>query len=160
MSLLAAGCGGSGPRASSTPSPQPVSKPTASATPSATPAATSTPTAVATPPTATAPSAPAPPEDAPGGAGDETAARTRVSLVIDAAGITPPQVAVPAFLALEFAVRNDTAHTRRVRFGGEGVSVPPSGVRRLLAAGVRPGSHRLDAGPAGGVEVIAAPATP
>jgi len=127
--------------------------PELSATPSATPSA---PAATATPPVATAPSAPVPPEDVPGGAGDEEAARVRVDLVIDGEGISPPAVAVAPFLALEFAIRNDRPRPATVSFRGTRVTVPARGIRRLRVEGVRPGRYALDAGTAGKVEVVGA----
>jgi hypothetical protein len=91
------------------------------------PTATATATATGTPPTATAPSAPTPPPDAPtpeptatgesqpGGGGDEAAARVPIEVTVGSDGtISPHQVNVPAFLALELRVRNRTASTLRV----------------------------------------------
>jgi len=124
--------------------------PELSATPSATPSAPAA-TATPTPPIATAPSAPVPPEDAPGGAGDEEAARVRSSLVIDGEGITPRRVTVPAFLSLELSVRNASPQEQVVFVAGaqpsRAVSVGPGETRRLALDGLRPGSYRIDAGP-------------
>jgi hypothetical protein len=144
--LLLAGCGGDEERAAPPP-PAP------------------------TPPTATAPSAPEPPPDsaAPtpeatstprepekqeGGAGDEEAARVPLDFTIDGEGITPPRVEVPAFLALELAVRNDTPRAQRVTLGDTVVRVPAGGRRSVRRGGLRPGRYAVDAGAAGRATLV------
>ena len=79
----------------------------ATETPTPTPTATETPS-----PTATEQPAP---EEQEGGAGDEEAARVPARFTVGADGIDPPQVAVPAFLAIELIVDNelDRADHRR-----------------------------------------------
>ena len=143
--LALIGCGGGAELAQTERRESPELSATPSATPSA-PVATATPT----PPIATAPSAPVPPEDAPGGAGDEEAARVRSSLVIDREGITPRQVTVPAFLALELSVRNDSPQEQVVFVVGatpsRAVSLSPGDTGRLALDGLRPGRYRIDAG--------------
>jgi hypothetical protein len=161
--LLAAGCGGEDERASA-PTPTPTATPTATPTPIATPSPD---------PTASAPSAPGPPpdggideghgvqdlreqgEDQEGGAGDEEEARTPVKLVLDAEGITPPSVEVPAFIALRVTVRNDLPRAARVRGLGVRFRVPARGRRTVKAGGVRPGRHTLSAGALGRATVVA-----
>ena len=125
--------------------------------PSLAPTPESTPSPEATPPTATAPSAPPPPldatgpEDQPGGAGDEEPIRTRVSVVIDGEGVTPPRVDVPAFLSLRITVRNDLARrvTVALRGGHGGVRVRARGRRSFTVGGLQRGEYPLDAGAAG-----------
>jgi len=90
------------------------------------------------------------PEDQPGGAGDEEAIRVPVQFTVDGEGITPPQVAVPAFLALELSVSNDLPEPVTVRLeGAEPLTVAPGETGRMLLEGRRPGSYRVDAGAAG-----------
>jgi hypothetical protein len=104
---LLAGCGGddepepssaTGPAATASASPAPL--PSVSPAPTAT--ATAEPNASPTPERKS-------PEDQPGGAGDEEEVRVPVRFTVGADGVEPPQVAVPAFLALELIVVNDRA---------------------------------------------------
>jgi Cupredoxin-like domain len=113
--------------------------------------------AATAPPTATAPSAPAPPEDAQGGAGDEAAARTRITVVVDAEGITPPRLDVPAFLAVRITVRNDLpgAITVAVRGAHRSVRVPARARRAVDVDGLQPGEYPVDAGVAGRTTLVA-----
>ncbi len=146
VAAVLAGCGGDDESASS-PTTRTESPPLP--TPTATPSPT--------PPTATAPSAPQPPadamkgEDQPGGAGDEEEARVPVRLVVDGEGITPPSVAIPAFIALRLTVRNDLPRPVRIRVRAAEVafSVPARGRRTVEASGLRPGRYAVDAGAAG-----------
>ena len=111
-------------------------------------APTPTPTATATAtPTAFAPSAPEPPEDAPGGAGDEEPAVTRLSLAVGRAGITPAQVEAPAFLAIDIAVRNDTPDEQVVVVEGaeRAVSLGEGQTGHVRLTGLRPGRYRITA---------------
>ncbi len=124
--------------------------------PTAEPTSMPTPTAEG-PPTASAPSAPTPPPDAtgpeaePGGAGDEEAARSRLRVVVDGEGITPPRVKVPAFLAVRITVRNDLP--RRVTVAVRGVHPPvrvrARSTRSFNADGLQRGEYQIDAGAAG-----------
>jgi hypothetical protein len=134
-------------------SDQPAATPRPEATPprAATPARTASPT-----PTAFAPSAPAPPRDIPEER-DRDDERRRVNLTVDGEGITPPQVAVPSRIPLEFVIRNDLPRPVRVRLGRRSITVPARSRRALRLAGLRPGQHVLDAGAAGRAEVVAAP---
>ena len=121
--------------------------PTATATPTATPtaAALATPTATAT----------ESPEDQPGGAGDEEAARVPVELTVGADGITPPEVSVPGFLAIELIIHNETAQAVTVRLEGvEPLSVEAGDTTRARISGKRPGRYPIDAGPAGSATLV------
>jgi hypothetical protein len=126
-------------------------------------APTPEPTAAGDPPTATAPSAPSPPLDAtgpeeqPGGAGDEMPVRTRVRVVLDGEGLTPPRIEVPAFLALRLTVRNDLPRrvTVVLRGGHRPVSVRGRATRRFDVGGLQRGEYRLDAGEAGRGVIVA-----
>jgi hypothetical protein len=140
---------------------EPSSSPTVRSESPPLPAASPTPTP--TPPTASAPSAPSPPPDATGpeeqegGAGDEEAARTRVGVVVDAEGITPPRTEVPAFLALRVSVRNDLprAVTVALRGGHQGERIAARSRGSFDVPGLQPGEYPLDAGPAGRATVVA-----
>jgi hypothetical protein len=148
LALAAAGCGGEDEPA---PPAQPAatSTPAATATATASPAATETPAATASP-TATATS----PEDQEGGAGDEEAARVPVEFTVDG-GVNPPQVSVPAFLALELVVRNETSGPVTVQMPGAGpFEVSAGDVLRERLEGRRPGSYEIDFGSAGKATLI------
>jgi hypothetical protein len=125
--------------------------PTATAPPPAateTPAPTATETATATPtPTATATENP---EDQPGGAGDEEPIRVPVEFTVRDRGITPPQVAVPAFLGLELIVNNELADPIEVTLeGSEPLNVGPGETGRMRLQGRRKGQYVVDFGAAG-----------
>jgi hypothetical protein len=136
-----AGCGGD-------------DEPEESAAPTATPTATATPTPVATEtatptptPTATATENP---EDQPGGAGDEEPVRVPVEFTVRDRGITPPQVAVPAFLGLELIVNNELADPIEVTLeGSEPLTVGPGETGRMQLQGRRKGQYIVDFGTAG-----------
>jgi hypothetical protein len=153
--LALAACGGSDPAATTTERDESPALPTSTPTP--------TPTATATPPTATAPSAPSPPPDAEGseggegGAGDEEAARTRVRVVVDGDGVTPPRTEVPAFLAVRVTVRNDLPRpiTVALRGGHSGRQVAARREGTFDVAGLQPGEYAIDAGEAGRATLVA-----
>jgi hypothetical protein len=149
--LLAAaalcGCGGDEPTA-----PAPAPTPPAAATEA--PAATPTPTAT---PSTTATEGPTPenPEDQPGGAGDEEEARVPIELTLAEGGITPPEVSVPGFLALELIVHNELPVEVVVRLeGATPIAVGPGDTARARLEGRRPGRYRIDAGVAGKAVLI------
>ena len=96
-----------------------------------------------------------PPEDAEGGAGDEAPARTRVSVVVDGEGITPPRLEVPAFIALRVSLRNDLARPITVQLGDRRIRIPARVKAGFDADGLRPGEHQLDAGRAGRATLVA-----
>jgi hypothetical protein len=151
LALAAVGCGGEDePVAPAQPASTSTPAATATATETASPAATETPAATASP-TATATS----PEDQEGGAGDEEAARVPVEFTVGADGITPPQVSVPAFLALELVVRNEHSAPVTVRLAGaEPFEVRAGETHRERLDGRRPGRYPLDAEPFGSATLI------
>ena len=131
-----AGCGSDDDPAAtpeaSTPAPLPSVEPTATATPS--PIATATPD----------------PEDQPGGAGDEEEARVRARFRVTPKGISPAQVSVPAFLAIELVVDSYLAEPFVVRLeGAPPLSVGAGRTARLDVEGRRPGRYLIDFGDAG-----------
>jgi hypothetical protein len=136
------GCGGDDAEQTAAPTatPPPVA--------TETPAETATETATATPtPTATATENP---EDQPGGAGDEEPIRVPVEFTVRDRGITPPQVAVPAFLGLELIVNNELADPIEVTLeGAEPLSVGPGETGRMRLQGRRKGQYVVDFGAAG-----------
>ena len=99
-----------------------------SPTPEATAVATETPTPTPTPtetPSPTATEQPAP-EEQEGGAGDEEAARVPARFTVGPDGIDPPQVSVPAFLAIELIVDNKLDRPIIVRLeGAEPITAGP-----------------------------------
>jgi hypothetical protein len=142
--LLAAGCGGSDERASSTP------------TPTATPKAS---------PTAFAPSAPEPPEDAPeaqpGGAGDEEAISQRVRLTVNRdRTLRPRRVEVSAFLAVDLAFRNRASREQLISVTAagakRGVQVGPGLTVTMHLEGLRPGAYRIEVDGGGRATLVAA----
>ena len=155
IALLAAaaaavgGCGGDEETTSA-----PVSTPSPPA--AATETATATPTPTETPsPTATDAPTPENPEDQPGGAGDEQEARVPIELTVASGGITPPQVSVPGFLALELIVHNKLPVEVVVRLeGANPIAVGPGDTGRARLEGRRPGRYTIDAGAAGKAVLI------
>jgi len=138
-----AGCGGDDSEQTAAPTPTaPPPAATGTPTPAATETATPTPT-----PTATATENP---EDQPGGAGDEEPIRVPVEFTVRDRGITPPQVAVPAFLGLELIVNNELADPIEVTLeGAEPLSVGPGETGRMRLQGRRKGQYVVDFGVAG-----------
>jgi hypothetical protein len=132
-----AGCGDD--ETVSAPSPMPEATAVETETPTPTPTATETPTATPTEQPA--------PEDSEGGAGDEEAARVPAAFTVDAGGVHPPQVAVPAFLAIELSVQNGFASPITVRLdGAEPFRVLPYATEVVRLEGRRPGRHVIDFG--------------
>jgi hypothetical protein len=135
VAAVLAGCGDDDTVSSSSPTPAP----TAAATETPTPTPTETPT-----PTATEQPAP---EEQEGGAGDEEEARVPARFTVDASGVTPPQVSVPAFLAIELSVQNGLASPITVRLeGAEPFRVGPYATERVELDGRRPGRYVIDFG--------------
>ncbi|MDP9133460.1 MAG: hypothetical protein M3N56_01380 [Actinomycetota bacterium] len=131
-----AGCGSDDDSAAtpeaSTPAPLPSVEPTATATPTPRPTAT------------------VDPEDQPGGAGDEEEARVRARFRVTPKGISPAQVSVPAFLAIELVVDSYLAEPFVVRLeGAPPLSVGAGRTARLDVEGRRPGRYTIDFGGAG-----------
>ena len=140
-----AGCGGDDQDQTAAPPPAATETETATATP--TPTGTPTPTATPTP--TSTPSAENP-EDQPGGAGDEEPVRVPVEFRVRDRGISPPQVAVPAFLGLELIVHNGLADPLVVRLeGAEPMTVGPGETGRARLEGRRKGQYVIDFGAAG-----------
>jgi hypothetical protein len=122
-------------------------EPAATATPAATPTATATAAATTTPTS---------PESEPGGAGDERIARVPVELTVHPDGqLSPATVSVPAFLALELIVHNETGAPIAVRFEGERLLVASGATERRRFEGVRKGRYAVRAAGAGTATVIA-----
>ena len=135
-----AGCGDDGTVSAPTPAPQATAVATAEPTSTATPTGTPTPTATEQPS----------PEDQEGGAGDEAEARVPARFVVTPSGIEPPQVAVPAFLAIELIVVNRTDDPIVVRLEGSHPLPAAAGdTFRARLDGRRKGSYVVDFGSAG-----------
>jgi hypothetical protein len=154
---LVAGCGDDDEPASSsgTPSPAPTATASAAPLPSVSPTATATaePTASATP-------EPESPEDQPGGAGDEEEVRVPVRFTVGEGGIEPPQVAVPAFLALELIVVNDRAEPVVATLeGAEPLAVGAGETGQVRLEGRRKGRYTVTFEP-GGEAVLVTGAEP
>ena len=127
-----AGCGDD--ETSSAPSPTPEA--TAVETPTPTPTATATAT-----PTPTATEQPAP-EEQEGGAGDEAETRVPARFTVGPDGIDPPQVSVPAFLAIELIVDNRLDRPVVVRLeGAEPLTVGPGEEAEARVDGRRKGRY-------------------
>jgi hypothetical protein len=144
VAVALAGCGSDGDDAAPTATPPPVAAetPTETATPTPDPTPTRTPT-----PT---PSRTASPEDQPGGAGDEEEARVPVRYRVTPKGISPRQVSVPAFLALELIVDSYLAEPFVVRLeGAPPLEVGAGRTARMDLEGRRPGTYRIEFGDAG-----------
>jgi hypothetical protein len=139
-----AGCGGGEAQTAAPATPQPAPS-------AATEAPTATATATATPsPTPTEAPSPGNPEAQPGGAGDEAEIRVPIELTIGDGGITPKQVSVPAFLALELIAHNRTSRGVVVRLeGANPLTVGPGETDRARLEGRKKGSYVIDAGAAG-----------
>jgi hypothetical protein len=158
---LVAGCGDDDEPASSsgTPSPTPTATASAAPLPSVSPSPTATETAE---PTATATATPEPesPEDQPGGAGDEEEVRVPVRFTVGEGGIEPPQVAVPAFLALELIVVNDRAEPVVATLeGADPLAVGPGETGQVRLEGRRKGRYTVTFEP-GGEAVLVTGAEP
>jgi hypothetical protein len=132
-----AGCGDD--ETVSAPSPTPEATAVATETPTPTPTPTETPS-----PTATEQPAP---EEQEGGAGDEEAARVPAAFTVDSAGVHPPQVSVPAFLAIELSVQNGFGSPITVRLeGAEPFRVGVYATEVVRLDGRRPGRYVIDFG--------------
>jgi hypothetical protein len=142
VAVALVGCGGD--------DQEQTAAPTATPPPAATETATATPTATATATATATPTATANPEDQPGGAGDEEPIRVPVEFTVRDRGITPPQVAVPAFFGLELVVNNELSDPIEVTLeGAEPLSVGPGETGRKQLPGRRKGQYVVDFGAAG-----------
>jgi hypothetical protein len=135
--VVVAGCGDDETVSTPSPTPEATAVVTETPTPSPTPTETPTPTATEQPP-------PEPDE------GDEEAARVPVRFEVSSSGIEPPEVAIPAFLAIELIVVNDLDSPVVARLeGAETLTVAPGTTGRARLEGRRPGRYRVDLAPAG-----------
>lgn len=85
-------------------------------------------------------------ENAPGGAGDEQAARVPAAFAIDGPRLSPPRVQVPAFLAIEltFSSADGKAHHVVLRSPARTtLDVPPGGRRSRRVEGLRAGRYAV-----------------
>ena len=127
-----AGCGDD--ETVSAPSPTPEATAVETDTPTPSPTATESPA-----PTATEQPAP---EEQEGGAGDEEAARVPARFTVGPDGVDPPQISVPAFLAIELIVDNELDRPIVVRLeGAEPITAGPGSVARARLDGRRPGRY-------------------
>jgi hypothetical protein len=145
-----AGCGGDDTQSTSaTPAPPPMSSDTPTATPSATPSPT---------PTATIQPSPTPTsaEDQPGGAGDEEAIRVPAEFTISPTlKISPQQVAIPAFLQIEFIVHNRSDQPVVVSWvTGKLMTVQPHDNASTTVPGRKKGSYVVTANPGGDAVIV------
>jgi hypothetical protein len=144
LTLVAlAGCGDEETVSTPSPTPEATAVVTETPTPSPTPTETPTPTATEQPP-------PEPDE------GDEEAARVPVRFEVSSSGIEPPEVAIPAFLAIELIVVNDLDSPVIARLeGAEPLIVEPGKTGRARLEGRRPGRYRVSLAPAGEALLVA-----
>jgi hypothetical protein len=127
-----AGCGDDETVSAPSPEPEATAVETPTPTPTPTPTETPTPTATEQPP----------PEEQEGGAGDEEAARVPARFTVGPDGIDPPQVSVPAFLAIELIVDNRLDRPVVVRLeGAEPLTVAPGEEARARLDGRRKGRY-------------------
>jgi hypothetical protein len=137
VAAAVAGCGDDETVSTPSPTPEATAVVTETPTPSPTPTETPTPTATEQPP-------PEPDE------GDEEEARVPVRFVVGSSGIEPPEVAIPAFLAIELIVVNDLDEPVTARLEGEEpLLVDPGRTGRARLEGRRPGRYRVGLAPAG-----------
>jgi len=130
-----AGCGDDETVSAPTPEPEATAVVTEEPTPEPTPTETPSPTPTEQPS----------PEEQEGGAGDEEAARVPARFTVGPDGIDPPQVSVPAFLAIELIVDNRLERSIVVRLeGAEPITAGPGSVARARLDGRRPGRYVVD----------------
>jgi hypothetical protein len=135
--LAFAGCGGDGEaQAGTTTAPAEAPAPTATVTAPTETAETEQETA----PPATEPEPQTSPEDQPGGAGDEEAARTLALFTGEDGRITPPVVRVPAYISIRVELRSGDGREYGLTFEGEGITVGAGlGSVSTTIDGLRPG---------------------
>jgi hypothetical protein len=146
-----AGCGGDDSQTTSaTPAPPP-SSPTAT-----TPPPTPTPTVLEPAPTPQPSPTATSPEDQPGGAGDEEAIRVPAEFTISAdLNISPQQIAVPAFLQIEFIVHNRSDQPVDVFWvTGKLMTVQPHDNASMTVPGRKKGSYVVTANPGGDAVIV------
>jgi len=135
VAAVLAGCGEGEPTtAGSSPTPAPTAAATETPTQTPEPAETPSPTATEQPA----------PEEQEGGAGDEEEARVPVRFMVRGGGVEPPRVGVPAFLALELVVTNETLSPVTAQLeGADPLTVDPGRTGRLRIEGRRPGRYAV-----------------
>jgi ribonucleoside-diphosphate reductase beta chain len=141
FALAACGDDASSPAAAPTATTA-VEPPSTSPPPATATAPADTAPAQTTPPTTSTPSTTSP-ESAPGGAGDEEAARVPVTFTFGHDGVTPATVAVPAFLALELVGVSKDGEAHEVNFRGTLVQVPAGGRASVKLEGLRKGRYEV-----------------
>jgi hypothetical protein len=158
LGVAAGACGGGGGGGETT-TTAPTTGPASTA---AAPATTQT------EPVATAPSATTPPPDAtgpegqPGGAGDEEPIRVPARFSIRAGRLTPPEIAVPAFLRIGLAVSSRDGRAHEVLLAAPRtvvLRVPAGGRASTTIPGLRKGRWEIsvDGRPAGALVAGAQP---
>ena len=154
--LLLAAVAGCGDDDTVSVEPTPEATAVVTATPTPSPTATETPS-----PTPTEQPLPSP-EEQEGGAGDEEEARVPARFVVSTDGVEPPQISIPAFLAIELIVVNRHPEEIVARLqGAEPLPVASGETRSLRLDGRRPGRYPISFGPAGeGVLVTGAEVGP
>jgi hypothetical protein len=148
--LVLAGCGGDEERQAARPKPAPAPTETTKSAPSS-PTGTGT-TRTEQVPTAIETS----PEEQPGGAGDEEAARTPVLLTGGSGRVTPRVIHVQPFIAIRVQLRSADGAAYEVRFGRRVVRARPG--RRTATAdfvGLHAGRSLVGEGPEGPVRIVA-----
>jgi hypothetical protein len=162
--LLGAGCGGDDAGSTGAATTTPIE--TATAIPPATvpPPATATATApepapTATPPPAATTTAPSP-ENEPGGAGDEQPIRVPAAFTFADGGVTPAQVAVPAFLNIELVGLSRDGRPHTLSFRGVEVRVPAGGRGAATVEGLRKGRYPVAIDGRAGAATIVSGAEP
>lgn len=140
--LVISGCGGSGKGPSSSPYTRAATVPPRTAT---APARTTAHTTAA--PRTTSNPAQMPGETQPAGAGDEQGIRVPATFTFHGASATPPQISVPAFLAIELTIvsGDGRAHAVTLMAGGHryALAAPPHGRAQVRIPGQRAGTYRL-----------------
>ena len=144
LAVLLAGCGGDRePRA--TPPSDTGTATSAPSAPSAPATDTSTePEITTTVPTGSVPGPPGAPttkKPSEPDAGDEEAIRVPASFRIRRGRITPPRVAVPAFLSIELVIANGDSASHRVSFRGRTLTVAGGDTRSTVFEGLRKGTY-------------------
>jgi len=129
----AAGCGGDdGSPQTGTAPPAPTATAPASTGAATTPA----------PPTGTVPAAGATsPEDQPGGAGDEQPIRVPARFAFSDSGLSPAEVAVPAFLNIRLTGVSKDGRAHTIVFQGTRIEVPADGRASATIGGLKKGRY-------------------
>jgi hypothetical protein len=135
--LALAGCGEEDPPRASGPAPTepPSSAPPPTRAPAEPPAGMAT--------TPTEPEAATSPEEQKGGAGDEEPIRVPATFTFTRKGVTPPVVAVPAFLTIELAGVSKDGKPHTLNFEGTVIEVPAGGRGSARIEGRKAGRYPL-----------------